>query len=194
MRGIWAGAAAVMLVVAGCAGSSGGSQATVSTSPAPATRTPSYFPSPGPPPSQAPVTYGAATLVSGTATCSIDMGPFTTPDPEGTAHARNGLVACTVVTNDPRVTGRLVDQWKGDGWQAAALVQWGASRLQTSSGVWQGRFTGIYTRQTGDIITYWYTGTGDYAGLSYYMWFTEAPNGNVYPLHGMIFPGKPPNP
>jgi len=194
MRGSWAGAAAVLVLVAGCAGGSGGGQPTVSPSPSTASRSPSDFPSPGPSPSQAPVAYGAATLVSGMSACSIDTGPFTSPDPTGMAHARNGLVACAVGTNDPRVSGRLVDQWNGDGWQAKALVQWGTSRLLNAGGVWEGRFTGIYTTRTGDILTYWYTGTGDYSGLSYYMWFTEPPTSTIYPVHGMIFPGKPPTP
>ncbi len=120
-----------------------------------------------------------------------------TTDPDGTGHSRDGLTACTVVANDSRVSGQQVDQSRLDHWGAAdsgALVQWGTSRLQNAGGAWVGRFTGVYTAQTGDTITYWYTGTGGYAGLSYYVWLTEPPVGVTYPIHGMIFPGKPPTP
>ena len=49
------------------------------------------------------------------------------------------------------------------------------------------------TSETGDILTFWYVGTGGYAGLSYYMWQT-VPVGGVGQTHGLIFPGKPPTP
>ncbi len=43
----------------------------------------------------------------------------------------------------------------------------------------------------GDIITIWYRGTGDYAGLSYFeLWTGSGP----WTIQGLIFPGDPTTP
>ena len=136
--------------------------------------------------------FGPATLVEGEAACSIDMGDYTTTS-DGTAQHRDGNVTCTLTTNDPRVSGHEVDRWNGDRWSegGTALIQWGSSRIRNQGGTWVGRFTGMYTDLTQDTITYWYRGTGDYAGLSFYLAITQPPSGYTWPVHGLISPGTP---
>jgi hypothetical protein len=46
----------------------------------------------------------------------------------------------------------------------------GTLRLVNDGGAWDGYYTGIYTSETGDLWSIWYTGTGAYAGLSYCEW------------------------
>jgi len=43
----------------------------------------------------------------------------------------------------------------------------------------------------GDIIVNWYTGTGGYAGLSYFEMVTGT---DYWKIQGQIFPGDPPMP
>jgi hypothetical protein len=63
-------------------------------------------------------------------------------------------------------------------------------RLENEGGAWEGRLTGVASvPDVGDVITIWYTGTGAYAGLSYFeLWTDAAP----WQLQGLIFPGDPP--
>ena len=92
--------------------------------------------------------------------------------------------------------GRLREKWSVDYWGTAdhsngALVQWGTSRLVTPGGVWVGTYTGVYSSHRGDTITYWYTGTGAYKGLTY---FEELTGTEPWTMRGQIYPGSPPTP
>jgi hypothetical protein len=191
MRGIWAGAVAAMVALSACGdGSGSGPDSTGSSAPASATVSPSRSPSGSP----TPVAYGRATLVTGTVRFSIDQGTVTT-DPDGSEHSRNGITTSTLTCNDPRVAGEVVESWNSDRWGQGpangSLVQWGTSRLTNGGGTWVGKYTGAATTQTSDLITWWYTGTGEYAGLSFFMWITESNSGT---WRGLLFPGKPPTP
>jgi hypothetical protein len=69
--------------------------------------------------------------------------------------------------------------------------------LENEVGAWEGSFSGVYTSETGDMLTVWFTGTGGCAGLSYFQ-FIEAAPGKVMTgvdYYGFIFPGSsPPRP
>jgi hypothetical protein len=139
------------------------------------------------------------TVTAGTATCPIaDLGPATT-DADGVHHYRNVNFLCTVRTDDPRVSGThtsgafSIDLWGDADEGRGAVVQWGSSvRLENSGGAWEGRATGVASvPDRGDIIVIWYTGTGGYAGLSYFeLWTGQDP----WTIQGQVFPGSPPSP
>jgi hypothetical protein len=116
------------------------------------------------------VTYGPATLVSGTLTFTVSEGTHT-QDPDGvSSHGRHGTFTET-------------------------LTQWGTARLTNAGGTWTGTYSGIYTSETGDMITRWCQGSGGYKGLTFYMWLV-VPRATVDsgPAHwqGLVFPGNPP--
>ena len=141
-----------------------------------------------------PVADDAVAVVSGTGTCpTVDLGDATT-DADGVTHYRGGTFACTVSTDDPRVSGTETAPWNIDLWGTdinGALVQWGTSRLENDGGAWVGTGSGVYSSDRGDIIAFWYTGTGGYAGLSYFeLWTGREP----WTIEGQIFPGDPPTP
>ena len=87
--------------------------------------------------------------------------------------------------------------WTADFWGEADLsrgdlVQWATVRLENDGGAWDGRLSGVASLpEHGDIIIIWYTGTGGYAGLSYFEQWTGS---GTWKLQGLIFPGDPPTP
>jgi hypothetical protein len=115
-------------------------------------------------------------LVAGQESCKLtgDVHATWTTDPDGTEHVRDGWFTCTVTSNDPRVAGTARYTWNADRWgtgeNSGSMVQWGTLRITNPGGVWVSRYTGIYTSETGDVVVSLLTGTGDYAGLSYYKW------------------------
>jgi hypothetical protein len=184
--------AIVILMATGCSGSAGNSTVPTSAPAAPSTSVngPSAWPT------ASAIPFGAATLVAGEESCALDEGTLTSTGPDGTEHWRNGSATCSVTNNDPRVAGGAIYTWNHDFWNKGpddgAHIQWGAGRLENSGGAWAGTYSGMFTSETGDVLTFWYTGTGGYKGLSYYMWQTvpfEAGRGQT---HGLIFPGTPP--
>lgn len=141
---------------------------------------------------------GPVAWVTGTATCpTVDLGDHTT-DVNGVQHFRSGTFICTTSTDDARVSGtHTTTTWNAD-WYGAPdlskgeLVQWADVRLENDGGVWEGRLSGVASLpERGDFITIWYTGTGGYAGLSY---FEQWANADPWTLEGLIFPGDPPTP
>jgi hypothetical protein len=183
---------ASMTLLAACA-------AGASPTPPPASPTPTSKPSavvatPTPAPTPGAVSYGPVTVVTGTGTCpTADLGSATT-DADGVTHYRGGIFRCTMTTGDPRVSGTETAPWNMDLWGTAddgALVQWGTSRLENDEGAWEGTGSGVYSSDRGDIIAFWYKGTGGYAGLSYFeLWTGQEP----WTIQGQIIPGDPPNP
>ena len=140
-----------------------------------------------------PVADEAVARVTGTATCPGQSMPWTT-DPDGTQHVRDGMFRCTVTTDEPRVSGTEVAPRNMDLWGTiddGAGVQWGTSRLENDGGAWEGTGSGVWSSDRGDIIAFWYKGTGGYAGLSYFeLWTGHDP----WKIQGQIFPGDPPTP
>jgi hypothetical protein len=146
-----------------------------------------------------PVAGDAVAVVTGTATCPT--GDFGTPttDAAGVHHYRDMLWKCDVRTDDPRVTGTEIAPWNQDLWGtyeegtrmpvSGAAVQWGTARLESDGGAWEGTGSGVWSSDRGDIIAFWYQGTGAYEGLSYFELWT----GRYEPwkIQGQIFPGDP---
>jgi hypothetical protein len=174
------------LVVAGCGGSTtsaGPTGTPPSTAPAASTTT-----APG-----EPIVYGPTTFVSGQEACTFTdtVHATWTTAPDGTVRVRNGWFTCVVTSDDPRVAGSGRYTWNADRWgqeNHGAMTQWGITRIRNSGGTWVGRYQGIYTSGTGDVVFSLLTGTGDYAGLSYYRWENKT-FGTTWPTEGLIFPG-----
>lgn len=147
-------------------------------------------------PSPTPVAYGPAVVVSGIEACTKKAEGTMTPDSDGTTHSRGTVLACTDTSNDPRVSGTATYTWAFDGWASGAHVQWGAGTLANEEGTWEGTYTGSYSNTNGDILLFWFKGTGAYKGLSYGMWAVLPPEDVAwtYPVRGIIFPGSPPAP
>ena len=163
-----------------------------------ATSTPSSTPGATPTAIPTPFAYGPVTVVTGTATCpTADLGTPTI-DADGVQHFRDVNFVCTILTDDPRVSGTHTSgAWNLDVWgetdlSSGAAVQWGTPRLENAGGAWEGRATGVASvPDRGDIISIWYQGTGGYAGLSYFeLWTGQDP----WLIQGQIFPGEPPIP
>jgi len=187
-------AAIVILTATGCA--SGAGSSTESPSASSPTSSPSVTCASAWPSASA-IPLGAAKLVTGSESCGLDDGKLVSTAADGTEHWRGGSATCSVENNDPRVAGGAIYTWNHDAWNQGAhkgaFIQWGAGRLENSGGSWVGTYTGMFTTETGDVLTFWYTGAGGYAGLSYYMWQTiPYLTGGGSETHGLIFPGTPP--
>lgn len=146
--------------------------------------------------SPTPVTFGPVTVVTGTDSCP-GLNPDWTIDPDSTAHVRDLAVECVDKTDDPRVSGTATGNWSMDFWGnpnqgMGAGVQWGTIRLVNDRGAWDGKLSGVGALpEPGDTIVIWYTGTGGYAGLTYFQLITGHPS---WKIQGEIYPGDPPPP
>jgi hypothetical protein len=104
-------------------------------------------------------------------------------------------LTCEDTSNDPRVAGTARYGLHQTRWGSAgngAGVAWGAARITNAGGAWVGRWEGIYTSETGDVVTSLLVGRGDYAGLSYYRWEYKQ-FGLTWQTEGLIFPGTIPS-
>jgi len=146
------------------------------------TVTPSLATSPTPTASPTAIAFGEATQTESALDCKF----FATDPP----------IQCTTVRNDPRVSGKYAATVHTRPWSAdashEAFVPWGTARLVNAGGVWEGPYSGIFATGRGNIITTWYTGSGGYAGLSYYETITASTTGPGWVAVGLIFPGSPP--
>jgi hypothetical protein len=147
-----------------------------------------------PKPTPAAVTYGPVAVVAGTDDCAIDLGSGTA-GPDGLTQYREGRLTCTASVNDPRVSGTEQGTWNRNWWGTPGVpgagVQWGTIRLENAGGTWEGKATGVSSTDRGDAIAVWYTGTGGYAGLSYFELITGK---GPWTIRGQIQPGDPPTP
>jgi hypothetical protein len=152
-------------------------------------------PAPTATPTPAPIAYGAATVVSGTESCTFERQGTTTLVGE-TSEYRGAVLSCIDASNDPRVSGPVTYTWEYDGWAMGTHVQWGTGRLENTGGAWDGTMTGSYSTSRGDLLLFWFRGSGGYEGLSYAMWAVLSPAevAWTYPVDGIIFPGSPPAP
>lgn len=162
------------------------------------TSTPTPTARPTPTPTPTPIAYGPAVVVEGIESCTTSGGTEST-DPDGTTHSRGTVLTCTDTSNDPRVSGTVSYTWNYDLWGSGsqfAHVQWGAGRLENAGGAWEGTYTGSFSSVNGDVLLFWFKGTGGYEGLSYGMWavLSLAEAAWTYPVRGVIFPGPPPAP
>jgi len=138
---------------------------------------------------------GPMTVVEGMVKCPTMEFASPAPDANGIQAIRDGTVKCTVDASDPRVSGDRTDSWNMDVWEdpdgfGARLVQWGTSSLVNDKGTWEGTASGVAgLPEWGDVITTWYKGTGEYAGLSY---FENITGKGPWRVQGLIFKGDPP--
>jgi hypothetical protein len=178
---------AAMLLAGACAAGATPSQAPTPTAAPAAAATPA--------PTPAPIAYGPATVVKGTESCDFETKGTVTPVGE-TSEYRGAVLTCTDTSNDSRVSGPVTYTWAYDGWEQGATVQWGTGRLENAGGAWDGTMTGSYSNANGDLLLFWFEGSGGYEGLSYAMWAVLPPAAVAwtYPVRGIIFPGSPPAP
>ncbi len=151
------------------------------TGPDPTPNLPTSPPMPASTP--AAIAYGPVAVVRGTHVYTVvDIG--------------GGTYAGIDTVNDPRVSGTFLSpSWTLNFWgttsdDLGSGTQWGPTRLKNAGGEWQGVASGIYD-DGGDVIAIWYTGTGGYAGLSYFELWTGT---DPWTIRGQIFPGDPPTP
>lgn len=181
------------VVLSGCSGDAEEQTASPSASQSASSSASASAVSPTPRLPLGTVTYGPVTLVTGTDTFTLDEGRVT-KEPDGSSHGRQGWFRSTLTSDDERVSGTAVSTWSTDRWGTeydGAAVQWGRSRITNPGGRWVGRYTGVYTPETHDMLTWWFTGTGGYEGLSMYMWETTS-GGFEATFHALVFPGEPP--
>jgi len=129
----------------------------------------------------APVVHGPTAFVTSQEVCTL-------------SDEVRGLT-CEDTSNDPRVAGTaryLLHQTRWGDPDDGAAVAWGAARVTNPGGAWVGRWEGIYTSETGDMVTSLLVGRGDYAGLSYYRWEYKQ-FGLTWQTEGLIFPGTIPS-
>jgi hypothetical protein len=135
-----------------------------------------------------------AALVAGTMTFTVSEGTVTTND-DGSSESRDGSVTEEFTSADARVAGTATETWETDRWgQSAsdgALVQWGTGELTNDGGSWEGTYSGIYSTETGDVLYRWWTGGGDYEGLTFFTWITDSTT-STWEWSGLIYPGTPP--
>jgi hypothetical protein len=155
---------------------------------------PNVSDTPAPVPAATPgaIAYGPVSVVEGTSAYTyVDIGTNT--------------YAGIDQVNDPRVSGTyLAPSWTTNFWGGTSDsfgsgTQWGPTRLEAEGGAWQGTGSGILD-EVGDVIAMWYTGSGSYAGLSYFE-LLGSPNMfdptipvDRYGVFGQVFPGDPPTP
>jgi hypothetical protein len=190
---------AVTALVAGCSAGGSPSRSLAATPGISASTTPASMP-----PTPAPPSTSAATMtpIKGTSTSvSGDPGTVTT-GADGVQHARGGTFMFRDATSDPRVSGTATATWNEDSWTTAnpsraAAVQWGTERIENAGGAWEGKATGVYSSDRGDIVATWYRGTGGYAGLGYFRLRTSAELvagiTRSWKVRGLVFPGDPPS-
>jgi len=139
---------------------------------------------------------GGATYLTGRVeSFSIDEGSLET-DADGVEHTRDGTFNYRLVTDDSRVTGMVTGTWNTDRWgdlYDGAMKQWGTSTLTNDNGTWESDYAGGFASPVGDIIARWWRGTGEYEGLTFYMWIAGSePGVPIFDVGGIIFPGDPP--
>jgi hypothetical protein len=209
---VLAGLALAGLVGASCAGA-GSPTPTVAPTAAPtmtpspaavvtATPAPTAAPSPSPTPASTPagtppaVVVGTFTIVSGVEQFVIEDGG--TMNSEGGVDKGRGLtLKCVDVANDPRVSGTTVETWNYDfaGLPPEAGLDWGVRRLENDGGVWEGIVLGAAFPGSHEELTMWLTGSGGYAGLTYYMHVgATASPAMTYAFEGIIYEGTIPIP
>jgi hypothetical protein len=81
-----------------------------------------------------------------------------------------------------------------DGWERpehGGAIEWGRSLTTNAQGAWEGTYTGVFDSVSGDTYVGWWTGSGAYVGLSFFLLGTGYPPNTI---QGLIYPGTPPQP
>jgi hypothetical protein len=156
---------------------------------------PAWSPSPS---SSAAVSSPAA---AGTGPAYI-TGTGTTSSTGGTAtlvgdvwQYRDSAITSDATRSDPRVGGRGSARLDNDVYGTVG-PQWGTSELENAGGAWTGTLAGGLwdwdLALARSDLTYWFVGSGAYAGWTYYQHVRTTGDSEV--VEGIIFPGPPPTP
>ena len=154
-----------------------------------------------------PIVDPEATLATGTFAFEVSGGTNTASS-DGTSAWRDWVFIEDVTGDNERVTGAMEGTWEADVWTQQATtgsyaqVQWGTASLANDGGSWDGVYSAMYERQDGDVRISWWTGSGDYEGLTLFMWATAdstarrrsgSPAGTAtYQWTGLVYSGAPP--
>jgi hypothetical protein len=192
---------AVAALVGGCSTGPSSSLSPTATPGASASTASTSLPATPVPPSSSPAA-AVMTPIKGTSTLVSSKPGTVTDGANGVQHTRGGTFVFRDAVNDPRVSGTAMATWNKDAWGTAgqgqaAAVQWGTERIENSGGAWEGKATGVYSTDRGDIVATWYRGTGGYAGLGYFRLITSADLAagvtKSWKIRGLVFPGDPPS-
>jgi len=138
-----------------------------------------------------PIDYGVSRFVVGNEDCEMEPLAVSPTWSSDMMHGRDAEFICTVTANDPRAAGTAHYTWNLDRWGTSeahgSQVQWGTIRIENDGGAWEAEYVGVYTSATGDVVAANFSGSGDYAGLSYYRWSFET-FGTSWPTKGLIYP------
>ena len=72
------------------------------------------------------------------------------------------------------------------------ITEWGTTRTENADGAWEGPWTGVAWNDGATNVSGWLTGSGAYAGWTYY--FHTYGSSQPYLVEGIIFEGSPPVP
>jgi hypothetical protein len=155
-----------------------------------ATPTAAPTPSPAPTPAVAP---DAEAHVTGTGSSTQQSAGTTTVDQDGISHTRGIVIEVVTAMDDPRATGTGTYHMNLDGSGQLGFVS-GSLRLETADGAWDGPCTGsTWAALSAGNLSCWLVGSGNHAGLTFYLnhVFAEAPEPDE--LLGTIVPAAPPS-
>lgn len=183
---------AVTAIVAAC----GGAGATATTSP---TSTPVPTPEKITPPPSTPMPTTPGTgdqHVTGSVTNAVLSTPYARTKvsrADGvTEEIRGGVATMTYEMNDARVSGKATWTFGIDLYTNVG-TEWFAFHLATDKGTWDGPCSGgAWNEGDGGVWSCWLTGSGGYAGYTYFLIQTGPANGNI--SQGVIYPGPIPKP
>ncbi len=195
-RLILALAAAGMLTSA-CASSGAAQAPTAQAVPAAAAVTAAPTPAPTPSPAAAPTApvpptdgEGDEVVIGELANPSVTK-QWTMYHTGDVPHQRDGLVSMTQTMNDPRVTGSVEFTINLDLYSKVAS-QFGKWTLTNSGGSWTGPCTGgAWAESEALAWGCWLTGSGDYAGYTFYQSVNKEIGENPV-VRGVIYEGAPP--
>ena len=105
---------------------------------------------------------------------------------------RDGVVVATHTANDVRATGQLKVAFSID-WYTKAGPFWADATLTNDKGTWAGPCSGGATvKGAFGPFTCWLTGSGAYAGWTYFQ--ASTPSGATATTEGIIYQGAIPTP
>ena len=131
-------------------------------------------------------------VVAGTAILALTT-PYTESRSGATTQLRDGVITVTTRMSDPRVSGTGTWRVSAD-LSPAAGPRWGAYRLETAAGAWDGTCSGAaWDAGAGGAWSCRLTGSGAYDGYSYLFSATTGDSGTD-DVRGVIVPGPPPSP
>jgi hypothetical protein len=140
----------------------------------------------------------------------VSADASTVAETETLRSARGGVTVQMEEWSDPRGSGMVTIPWNTDvDPKTGQGIMWGTNLFENDGGTWEGPCSGIVYRppdQTAGTsvgvlggpgafldVTCWLTGTGDYAGYTFFIQEDGFQNsGPTRVIHGVIYKGQPP--